>query len=103
MIDIIKHHIPELKQTSTKFVYVAKYCPFCKYSKTNSNIFRVNLKLKVFKCYNCGRSGKDVNKFIHLIKEQKKNGYKIFRYKSKVRTFEVYYGCETYYESTLPF
>lgn len=101
MINIIRHHIPSIKETSTKGVWVAKTCPFC-YPTTKSNIFRVNLKLKVFKCYNCGRGGKDANKFIHHIKKQKINGYRAERYASKV-SFEVQYGCETFEQSQLPF
>lgn len=100
-ICLIRHHVPSLKQTKTKFAYISSYCCFCK-ADTN-RIFRVNLKLKVFKCYNCGRSGKDMNKFFSLLKKQKINRYRVGQLEKAVFGFDVYYGCDSEEQSKLPF
>lgn len=66
-VELIRHHIPDLHKRS-RFIYVARQCPFCVQYKHGQLKFRINTKLKVFKCYNCGRGGKDTNKFIHYLK-----------------------------------
>jgi ribosomal protein L37AE/L43A len=106
-IDLFRHWIPDLKQTKNKNAYVATQCPVCP-STPKSKSFRINIKLKVWKCYQCGRGGKSFNKMIHYIKKRdtRRNSN---RYLKKIGRFpvcipiEVHYGCETYYESTLPF
>ena len=106
MIDVIRHWIPELKQSKTKHVFTAKTCPFCN-PKTTSRSFRVNMKLYVFKCFQCGRGGKSVKSFIKQLKESKIIGYNFYKAKHKTKyrmtPIELSSGCETYYESQLPF
>lgn len=93
---IVKHHIPSLRQTPKKFVYVADYCCFCDYLSKHS-IFRVNTKLKVFKCFNCGTGGKTTASFIYH--NRKIYGSSI----RKAASHEVYYGCLSKIDYTLPF
>ena len=110
MFDLIRHHIPSLKQSKTKYVWTAKTCPFCN-PKTKSNSFRVNTKLRVFKCFQCGRGGRSTNSFVKQLKTSKIKGYYFYpqygRFKrlTKVRMtpFEIYYGCSTYQDTLLPF
>lgn len=110
MLDIIRHHIPSLKQSKTKYVWTAKTCPFC-HPTTKSNSFRVNMKLKVFKCFQCGRGGRSIKSFVRQLKTSKIIGYYFYpqfgNYKRlkkvKMTPIEIYYGCETEHESTLPF
>ena len=116
-IDIIRHWIPDLKQTKNKNCYVAKQCPFCP-KIPRSKSFRVNLKLKVWKCYQCGRYGKNENKFINYRKRLNKNYNLIYSTKILKKigrnppaseltkrgiSIEVYYGCDSYQDSNLPF
>ena len=110
-IDLFRHWIPDLKQTKNKSAFVAKQCPFCPITP-HSKSFRINLKLKVFKCYQCGRSGKSFNKFVHYLKRRdvkrkiifnKRRYFKKFGHRPKCITNDVYYGCQTYDESILPF
>ena len=107
-VDLFRHWIPDLRQTKNKIAYVAKQCPFCP-STPHSKSFRVNTKLKVWKCYQCGRSGKDFNKFIHFLKKRSTSLHSLKYLKRIGRqprigiSIEVYYGCETFYDSQLPF
>jgi hypothetical protein len=94
---IIKHHIPSLRQKSKKFIYVADYCCFCDYLSKHC-IFRLNTKLKVFKCFNCGTSGKTTASFIYH-NRNKTYGSSI----QKATSNEVYYGCLREIDYTLPF
>lgn len=112
MIDIIRHWIPDLKQTKNKNAYTAKQCPFCPTIPNGSKSFRLNVKLKVFKCYQCGRSGKGINKFIHYLKGRdlkkqiiynKRRYFKKFGCRPMCITNDVHYGCQTYEETLLPF
>jgi len=98
-IYLIKHHIPSLIQTKTKYAYVSSYCCFCDINDIGSRIFRVNLKLKVFKCYNCGISGKNDNSFIRLLKISK---IKYLESAKAVSNFEVQL-CKTKEVDSLPF
>ena len=98
-IDLFKHHIPNLKKTKTKFAYISSYCCFCNIEDVGSRIFRVNLKIKVFKCYNCGISGKKNESFIRLLKISKINYLKSAEAASK---FEVQ-ECKTKEVDSLPF
>jgi ribosomal protein L37AE/L43A len=106
-VDLFRHWIPDLRLTRNKSAYVAKQCPVCPRTP-HSKSFRINTKLKVWKCYQCGRSGKSFNKMIHYLKKRdtkrKELQYlkKIGR-RPKCVPIDVHYGCETYYESTLPF
>ena len=116
-IDIIRHWIPDLKQTKNKNVFTATQCPFCDKTK-KSKSFRVNLKLSVWKCYQCGRGGKTESKFINY----RKRLNKIYNYKYELKILkkigrkprnsnlksryipiEDYYGCQTYSDWLLPF
>jgi len=99
-IGLFLHHNPNLRQSKTKYVFTANYCPICESSNpTKGNFFRVNTKLGVFKCYHCGEGGKTVKKFIKLIKESK---IKILAALIREGEFEIY-KCETFQESELPF
>lgn len=106
-VGLFKHWMPDLKGTTNKRVYVARQCPFCT-PVPRSKSFRLNLKLKVWKCYQCGRGGKSFNKFIHYLKGRGgvkfQNRYlkRIGRY-PKCIPIGVYYGCETQRDSLLPF
>lgn len=104
MIDIIRHWVPSLMQSKTKYVFTAKTCPFCN-PTTKSKSFRVNLKLQVFKCFQCGRGGRSIKSFIKQLKESKKFGRYSYRFNKKYRLIpnEVISGCETYNDSLLPF
>ena len=93
-VDLFRHWIPDLRQTKNKNAYVSKQCPFCD-PTPSSKSFRVNTKLKVWKCYQCGKSGKDFNKFVHYLKRMGRQPIGI--------SIEVYYGCLTEYESYAPF
>lgn len=110
-VDLFRHWIPDLKQTENKNAYVARQCPFCQ-PTPHSKSFRINIKLKVFKCYQCGRSGKSFNKFVHYLKNRdikrqkiywKRRYYKKFGHRPIGITNDVYYGCQTYEETLLPF
>lgn len=85
MIELIRHHVPTIKNTKAKFIFISKWCCFCD-EKLGGYIFRVNTKLKVFKCYNCGRSGKDFNRFKNHLKIRKESD---FRASKMVQTYEV--------------
>lgn len=106
-IDLFKHWIPDLRQTKNKNAWVASKCPCCGFY-TKSKSFRINTKLKVWKCFQCGRGGKTFGKFVHYLKKRDllkleiKYLKKISR-RPKVSLIEEHYGCSTYYESTLPF
>jgi len=108
-LELFRHWLPDLRQTRNKNAYVAKQCSFCD-PVTHSKSFRINLKLKVWKCYQCGRSGKSFNKFVNYMK-RKKNPYLEYKYKKKLGLLpinrgipnDVQYGCATLYESALPF
>lgn len=106
-VELFRHWIPDLKQTKNKSAYVAKQCPFCPRTP-HSKSFRINTKLKVFKCYQCGRSGKSFNKFIHYLKKRDNRNRELRHLKKigrrpKCVPIDVYHGCETFYESQLPF
>lgn len=109
-VDLFRHWIPDLRQTKNKNAYVARQCPFCP-PTPHSKSFRINTKLKVWKCYQCGRGGKDFNKFVHHLKYRGTfiHSWRYLNKQKKIGRFpvcipiEVHYGCETYYESTLPF
>ncbi len=106
-VDLFRHWIPDLRQTKNKSAYVAKQCPVCPRTP-QSRSFRINTKLKVFKCYQCGRGGKDFNKMIHYLKKRDTSVHSN-KYLKKIGRrpvcvpIEVHYGCETFYESQLPF
>jgi len=111
-IDIIRLWVPNIVK-KTRYVYVARYCPFCREgAHSEGNIFRVNLKLKIFKCYNCGTGGKTIQDFAWKLKKLNEMGYiperrkclltgRVFRH--KVGDIEVQKGCDEEYESLLPF
>lgn len=106
-LSLFFHWIPDLRQTKNKNTYVAKQCPFCPRTP-KSKSFRINLKLKVWKCYQCGRSGKSFDKFIHYLKKRDTRKRELKYLKRigrlpKCIPIDVYYGCETEYESNLPF
>lgn len=96
-IDLFKHFIPQIKETKNKSVFISSYCPVC--NTDSGRIFRIHLKLKVFKCYNCGVSGKSIERFLKLIKISKINYLKSQKW---VREFEVQ-TCITKEDSLLPF
>lgn len=74
-VDLFRHWIPSLRQSKTKYVYLARSCYFCnEYRLGRNNSFRINTKLKVWKCYKCGIGGKDFNKFKYYMKIFKKKG-----------------------------
>ena len=106
-VDLFRHWLPDLRQTQNKSAYVAKQCPICPRTP-HSKSFRINTKLKVFKCYQCGRGGKDFNKMIHYLKKRDTSVHSN-KYLKKIGRrpvcvpIEVHYGCETFYESQLPF
>ena len=110
-VDLFRHWLPDLRQTKNKRAYVAKQCPFCPRTP-HSKSFRINTKLKVWKCYQCGKSGNYFNKFVHYLKGRNSHG-QFCRHSEKYLkrigrhpigiSIEVHYGCETYYEATLPF
>jgi ribosomal protein L37AE/L43A len=102
-IDLFRHWIPDLRQTKNKNAYVAKQCPFCPRTP-HSKSFRINLKLKVWKCYQCGRGGKNFNKFVHYLKgrDYRRNSIKYLKRIGRQPMsipIVVQYGCE----SSLPF
>ncbi|GGF69736.1 hypothetical protein GCM10011397_10870 [Wenyingzhuangia marina] len=67
-ISLFKHWIPSLeRQDKNHKIYRSKYCPICNESSSKF-IFRVNVKLKVFKCFYCGSSGKEFNMLLHRLK-----------------------------------
>lgn len=110
-IDLFRHWMPDLKQTKNHNAYVARQCLFCP-PTPQSKSFRINTKLKVWKCYQCGKGGKDFNKFFHYLKNR--NSHSSFhrhsaKYLKRIGrhplgfSIEVYYGCETYQDSLLPF
>jgi ribosomal protein L37AE/L43A len=106
-IELFRHWIPDLRQTKNKSAYVAKQCPVCPRTP-HSKSFRINTKLKVWKCYQCGRSGKSFNKMIHYLKKRDTKRKELQYWKKIGRRpvcvpIDVHYGCETYYQSTLPF
>lgn len=113
MLELLFHWHPDLRQTSTKHVYVAPSCFFCNNRKGSNRSFRVNLKLGVFKCYKCGIGGKDRNKWVYYLKRGGKHtpqhGYIKTILSARrllirpLNRIEVYYGCETLEESLLPF
>jgi len=99
-ISLFLHHNPSLKQRKDKSVYVSNYCPLCGHiSKSNFGFFRVNLRIKVFKCYQCGSGGGSIKSFIKQIKEYKKNSLASLQ---RVSEFEIQ-KCLTFDESDLPF
>lgn len=120
MLDIVRHWIPDLRQTSTKHAYVACQCPFCP-KVTRSKSFRLNTKLKVWKCYQCGRSGKGSTSFTFYRKQRdiqrnakrtladmkrigRHSAFVDFTFRNRIGIpIDVYHGCMTYYESILPF
>lgn len=57
LVIFLSEHI-KLKQVNS-FVYTANRCLFC--DGKGEKILRINTKIKVVKCYNCGFSAKDVN------------------------------------------
>lgn len=68
MIGVLIHWNPLLKQSKiNNNIWKSKYCPICE-ENSYSYIFRVNTKLKVYKCYNCGSSGKEVYNFTLQLK-----------------------------------
>ena len=107
-VDLFRHWIPDLRQTKNKNAYVARQCPVCP-PNPKSKSFRINTKLKVWKCYQCGIGGKSFNKMLHFMMKRnsgvhsKKYLKKIGRHPRIGISIEVYYGCGTYYDSTLPF
>lgn len=115
MLDILKHWNPSLvKSENNHKIYISNYCPICKYhSKSNKRFFRYNPQLKVYKCYECGGGGKNIESLLYQIKL----GYsfsKIWsidfkRYKAKRKIssenngFEKVSECKTEDEDSLPF
>ena len=73
-IDIVRHWLPDIRQTSTKHAYVAEMCHQCRIlGRKSKRSFRLNLKLNVFKCYQCGSSGKSTKQFVNITNIVKKN------------------------------
>ena len=77
-VDLFRHWIPDLRQTKNKSAFVAKQCPFCPRTP-HSKSFRINIKIKVWKCYQCGRGGKSFNDFVHFLKGRDIRRNKIFQ------------------------
>lgn len=107
MIDIVRHWIPELRSTRNKAAFVATQCPFCPVVP-KSKSFRLNTKLKVWKCYQCGKGGRNIKSFLrHVrIKKLKEMGYTyIFRDNKwiSMTPIDVSSGCESYKDTLLPF
>jgi len=99
-ISLFLHHNPSLRQRKDKSVYVSNYCPLCgSISKSNYGFFRVNLRIKVFKCYHCGKGGRSAKSFMKQIKEYKINSLESLK---RVSEFENQ-KCLTFFESELPF
>lgn len=99
-ISLFLHHNPSLQMGKNKKVYKSNYCPICGYiSNDNFSFFRVNLKLKVFKCYQCGSGGRTVKSFVKQLKEYK---VKSLISLNRASEFEIQ-KCETFFESELPF
>ena len=67
MEHLIRHFNPSIFKNKNG-VFLSKVCLFTNYVSKRNNIFRYNPKLKVAKCYHCGRSFKNINKMIHQIK-----------------------------------
>jgi len=105
MLDIIRHWIPELRTTKNKSAFVATQCPFCPVVP-KSKSFRLNTKLKVWKCYQCGKGGRKIKSFLkHIrIKKFKEMGYTYQGNKRLDMTpIDVSSGCESYRDTLLPF
>ena len=98
MVYIIKHWIPDLKQGRSKYVYTAKQCPQCP-PVPKSKSFRLNTKIGVWKCYQCGNGGRNIKSFLNIVKPKKINRHLLH----KSILIESYYSCQTLYESELPF
>lgn len=74
LLNIIRHWNPSIKQMSAKYVYTSDFCFICgHHNKYNKRTFRVNTKLGVFKCYQCGSGGRSVESIQREIKRQKEN------------------------------
>lgn len=95
---LFKHWIPDLRQTKNKNAYVARQCPICDMEGTthSKKAFRLNLKLRVFKCYMCGMGGVNDKTFIKYIKDFKKMGHRL-------NPIEMFMGCQNEIDSDLPF
>jgi hypothetical protein len=99
-ISLLLHHKPSLRQRKDKSICVGNYCPLCGHtSKSNFGFLRVNLRIKVFKCCQCGSGGRNIKSFIKQIKEYKKNSLASLQ---RVSEFEIQ-KCPTFEESELPF
>lgn len=116
MLDILRHWNPELKQSiNSKHVYIANYCPVCKYYNRSGRHFRFNTHLKIIKCYNCGMGAKNIQTLLHQIRNGVNSGYSNLvsherrrDYERRKLTlerlrFEKESKCETEYESAMPF
>lgn len=107
MLDIIRHWIPELKMTKNKSAFVATQCSFCPVVP-KSKSFRLNTKLKVWKCYQCGKGGRKIKSFLKQvrIKKLKEMGYTYCSHSKKwiiMTPIDVSSGCESYKDALLPF
>lgn len=60
VIEFLKTIIPLEVAKNNKKVYHSKICPICKYESRKSYIFQYQSKLKVGKCFYCGRSFKEL-------------------------------------------
>ena len=116
MLDILRHWNPTLIQSSiNKSIYIANYCPVCKYYNPYGRHFRYNPKLKVIKCYNCGMSAKSIGPLLHQIKHgpgshplliespERRRAFIKRKLTLERNRFEKVSRCESYDESQLPF
>ena len=69
IVNFLKEIIPLEVSKNNKKVYHSKTCPFCKYTSKKSYIFQYQTKLKVGKCYYCGKSFKELNWLIAQLKD----------------------------------
>lgn len=58
--DYLRTIIPLRSIRGRSYVYISKNCPFSSYVSKKNNVFRYNSKLKVAKCYHCGKSFKEL-------------------------------------------
>ena len=84
LFNFLSEHI-KLKATNKNYVYTSNRCLFCK--GKGDSILRLNTKLKVVKCFNCGMSFKDVN-YLKKVWMEKEN-YHLWLKTTKVLNREI--------------